>query len=297
MSASRITALIVDDEHHARDRLRVLLSGEPDIEIVGACENGLDALAAISRMRPELVFLDVQMPDLDGLGVIAALGEDETPEIIFVTAHDAYMERAFEVHAVDYLRKPYTNARFASALTRARWLVRARRSHHVGDGGASAEVFPNRSRYSPMLATVQAYRFDSRIALRDLTTGVWHLVDQYDIYWIEGDGSARVARHERGEGTGPKRDAPRVEAWAREQLKSFPDIDLVLVGHSHMPVWLEVEPGRFYLNTGDWIEHMTYAVLPTTKRAPELRRWPDHELLMLSRSENPAQVLADARHA
>ena len=67
--------------------------------------------------------------------------------------------------------------------------------------------------------------------------------------WLRVPGIA--ARHERGEGTGPKRDAPRVEAWAREQLKRFPDIDLVLVGHSHMPVWLEVEPGRFYLNTGD----------------------------------------------
>jgi two-component system LytT family response regulator len=195
MSASPISALIVDDEHHARDRLRVLLGGDPDIEVVGECENGLEALAAITRMRPELVFLDVQMPDVDGLGVITALGEDETPEIIFVTAHDAYMEQAFEVHAVDYLRKPYTNARFASALARARWLIHARRSHRRSDGPSPAESTPQRSRYSPMLASVQAYRSDTRIALRDCSTGVWHLVDQQDIDWIEGDGSARVRVH------------------------------------------------------------------------------------------------------
>ena len=146
-------------------------------------------------MRPELVFLDVQMPDVGGLGVIAALGEDETPEIIFVTAHDAYMEQAFEVNAVDYLRKPYTNARFASALARARWLVHARRSHQESGGGSPEEPTPQRSRYLPILATVQAYRFDTRIALRDSSTGVWHLVDQYDIDWIEGDGSARVRAH------------------------------------------------------------------------------------------------------
>ena len=83
-----------------------------------------------------------------------------------------------------------------------------------------------------------------------------------------------VARHERGEGTGPKPDAPRVEAWALDQLRQSPDVDLVLVGHSHLPAWIEVEPGRFYLNTGDWIEHMTYAVLPADKSTPTIRRWP-----------------------
>lgn len=106
-----------------------------------------------------------------------------------------------------------------------------------------------------------------------------------------------VARHERGEGTGPKSDAPRVEAWAREQLRKFPEVDLVLVGHSHLPEWLEVESGRFYLNTGDWIEHMTYAAVPTTKRQPEIRRWPDHALVMPARSESGVRELEGVRHA
>jgi UDP-2,3-diacylglucosamine hydrolase len=89
-----------------------------------------------------------------------------------------------------------------------------------------------------------------------------------------------VARHERGEGTGPKGDAPRVEAWARDQLRRDAAIDLVLVGHSHFPAWIEVDPGRFYVNTGDWIEHMTYALLPAGIGKPEIRRWPDHAIVL-----------------
>jgi UDP-2,3-diacylglucosamine hydrolase len=88
-----------------------------------------------------------------------------------------------------------------------------------------------------------------------------------------------VARHQRGEGTGPKPNADRLEAWALEQLKRLPDVDVVLAGHSHVPAWKESAPGRFYVNTGDWIEHMTYAVLRPEGGPPEVRRWPKHELL------------------
>jgi UDP-2,3-diacylglucosamine hydrolase len=105
-----------------------------------------------------------------------------------------------------------------------------------------------------------------------------------------------VARHERGEGTGPKPDAPRVEVWALDQLRQSPDVDLVLVGHSHLPAWIEVEPGRFYLNTGDWIEHMTYAVLPADKSTPTLRRWPDHGLVVPERVHGRKHPLERAGH-
>jgi UDP-2,3-diacylglucosamine hydrolase len=88
-----------------------------------------------------------------------------------------------------------------------------------------------------------------------------------------------VARHHRGEGTGPKLDVDRVEAWALEQLGRSQEIDIVLSGHTHLAAWKEAEPGRYYVNTGDWIEHMTYAVLRAEKAPPELRRWPTHELL------------------
>jgi CheY-like chemotaxis protein len=156
--------LVVDDERLARQRLVALLSGEPDIDIVGKCGNGLDALAAITEVRPELVFLDVQMPDLDGLGVITALGADETPEIIFVTAHSAYMERAFEIHAVDCLRKPYPNVRFSSALAHARRRIHARRMEATAAPDATQPAQPTASRYGPVLAALHDVDRDPRIA-------------------------------------------------------------------------------------------------------------------------------------
>lgn len=100
-----------------------------------------------------------------------------------------------------------------------------------------------------------------------------------------------VARHQRGEGTGPKPNADKLEAWALEQLKRLPDVDVVLAGHSHVPAWKEAAPGRYYVNTGDWIEHMTYAVLRTEGGPPELRRWPTSELLFPSEAiERHAQI-------
>ena len=88
-----------------------------------------------------------------------------------------------------------------------------------------------------------------------------------------------VARQQRGEGTGPKPHAELLEAWAIDQLNRSPDVDIVLAGHSHLPAWREVAPGRYYVNTGDWIEHMTYAVLRPKGAPPELRRWPSQEVL------------------
>lgn len=194
LSTTPITVLIADDEHLARDRLRVLLSGEPDVQLVGECSNGLETLAAITALRPELVFLDVQMPDLDGLGVIAALGADETPEIIFVTAHSAYMERAFEIHAVDYLRKPYLNARFSSALAHARRRIYAGRAE-LSAPSESAPVAPPSSRYGPVLASLRDIDTDPRVALQDGRTGTWHIVSRDEIDWIGAEGSARVLVH------------------------------------------------------------------------------------------------------
>lgn len=115
----RIPALIVDDEALAREMIRELLKERHEIEIVGECENGAEALDAIRRLRPELVFLDVQMPELDGFGVLRQLDPGERPEVIFVTAYDKYAISAFEVHALDYLLKPFPPARFQQALDRA----------------------------------------------------------------------------------------------------------------------------------------------------------------------------------
>jgi two-component system LytT family response regulator len=123
----KIRTLIVDDEPLARQRLRKLLEADPDIAILGECGDGQDAVAQLQRLRPDLVFLDVQMPVLDGFGVLQslqALAGQPLPVVIFVTAHDRYALKAFEVHALDYLLKPFDKTRFTAALERAKVQVR-----------------------------------------------------------------------------------------------------------------------------------------------------------------------------
>ncbi len=111
--------VIVDDEPLARERLKNWLKDEPDIEVAAECGDGLQAVEVLARERPDLVFLDIQMPELDGFGVLAELGEAVPPAVIFVTAYDQFAVRAFEVHAVDYLLKPFDRERFQAALRRA----------------------------------------------------------------------------------------------------------------------------------------------------------------------------------
>jgi len=115
-----IRALIVDDEPIARAGLRKLLEAEADVSVVGECRDGAEAVARIRSDRPDLVFLDVQMPELTGFEVLSSLAPDEFPAIVFVTAYDTYALDAFEASAVDYLLKPFDRERFARALSRAR---------------------------------------------------------------------------------------------------------------------------------------------------------------------------------
>ncbi len=131
--AERIRALIVDDEPLARERIRTLLTGEPEIEVVGECGDGHKAVAAIRRHAPDLLFLDVQMPELDGFGVLQELGAQPLPVVVFVTAYDKYALRAFEVHALDYLLKPFDRERFYKTLTRARAQIRQEKSGEVSE--------------------------------------------------------------------------------------------------------------------------------------------------------------------
>jgi two-component system LytT family response regulator len=117
---NRIRVLIVDDEPIARRGVRLQLKGDQEVEIIGECANGLEAVAAIQKLEPDLVFLDVQMPEMDGFEVIEAVGVERMPRVIFVTAYDQYTLRAFEVHALDYLLKPFDRERFLKALNHAR---------------------------------------------------------------------------------------------------------------------------------------------------------------------------------
>ena len=116
----KIQAMVVDDEPLARSSLRVLLRRDPEIELVSECGSGKEALREIRARKPELVFLDVQMPECDGFDVLEQLGKDLPLALVFVTAYDQYALRAFEAGALDYLLKPFDNARFARALERAK---------------------------------------------------------------------------------------------------------------------------------------------------------------------------------
>ena len=110
----KIRTVIVDDEELARERLRTLLAKEPNIEIVGEAADGRSAVDLVEQLKPELLFLDVQMPELDGFEVLNAL--EDPPNVVFVTAHDKFALKAFDVHAVDYLLKPFDRERFQTAL-------------------------------------------------------------------------------------------------------------------------------------------------------------------------------------
>jgi two-component system LytT family response regulator len=121
-----IRTLIVDDEPLARANISALLSADPEIEIAGECGSGSEAIETIGNTRPALVFLDVQMPGCDGFDVLEALGADAPPAVIFVTAYDKYALKAFEVEALDYLLKPFDDARFLRVLARAKALLSQR---------------------------------------------------------------------------------------------------------------------------------------------------------------------------
>ena len=122
-----IRTLIVDDEPVARFGVRRLLDGDAEIAIVGEAGNGAEAVRLIEQLRPDLVFLDVQMPELNGFEVLAALDTGAMPAVVFVTAYDAFALRAFEVQALDYLLKPFDDERFHGVLARARHHIRANR--------------------------------------------------------------------------------------------------------------------------------------------------------------------------
>ena len=124
----KIRALIVDDEPLARERVRTLLRSEADIEVVAECGSGSEALAAVKKHSPDLLFLDVQMPEMGGFEVLRALPRERMPLVIFVTAHDQHALQAFEVHALDYLLKPFKPARFKETLQRARATLKSQQA-------------------------------------------------------------------------------------------------------------------------------------------------------------------------
>ncbi len=169
---AKIRTVIVDDEPLARRGIRAQLDDEEDIEIVSECRNGLEAVATIEAEAPDLVFLDVQMPELDGFGVLEAVGVDRMPVVIFVTAYDQYALRAFDVHALDYLLKPVDAERFASALQRARKQIER---HSLQDLNQRLQNF---------LDDVQAkQKFTERVVIK--SAGRIFFLNVEEIDWIE----------------------------------------------------------------------------------------------------------------
>lgn len=130
----KIRALIVDDEPLARKRIRLLAQDEADLECVGECSSGVDAIAAIGRNPPDLVFLDVQMPEMDGFAVLEQIPRARLPAIVFTTAYDKHAIRAFEVHALDYLLKPIEPSRFKAAVARVREHIRTQQTSSAARG-------------------------------------------------------------------------------------------------------------------------------------------------------------------
>ncbi len=168
----KIRTLIVDDEQLARERLRKLLENEAAVEVIGECTDGREAVTVIQEKSPDLVFLDVQMPELDGFGVLAAVAGPRLPAVIFVTAHDKFALRAFEVHAVDYLLKPFDRERFQVALHRALDKIKQHTTRELDQ------------RLIALLADVKSEpKHSERIAVK--MSGRVLVVKTDDIDWIE----------------------------------------------------------------------------------------------------------------
>jgi two-component system LytT family response regulator len=168
----KVRTLIADDELLARERLRQLLADQPEIDLVGECADGRETVAEIRKKTPDLIFLDIQMPELDGFAVLDAINLEPMPIIVFVTAHDKFALRAFEVHAVDYLLKPFDRERFQSALQRALEQVK----HRADPARAQAQAAALTEMPSPAKPA-------DRLAIK--SGGRITILKTADIAWIE----------------------------------------------------------------------------------------------------------------
>ncbi|MBZ5537413.1 MAG: LytTR family DNA-binding domain-containing protein [Acidobacteriia bacterium] len=171
-----IRVLIVDDEVLARERIRDLLRGQSGYEVIGECSNGRDAVQKILELEPDLLFLDVQMPGLNGLDVVEAVGPGHMPVVIFVTAYDQYALKAFEVHALDYLLKPFDRPRFQKSLQRAQVQIQQQRTGNLDD------------RLRVLLEDLKGTRkFLDRLVVKD--AGRIFFLKANEIDWVEAAGN------------------------------------------------------------------------------------------------------------
>ena len=174
--SARIRVLIVDDEPLARERISDLLANDPQIDIVGECSNGREAISAIKKFSPDLLLLDIEMPEKDGFAVLEAIPSEAMPAVIFITAYDQYAVRAFEVYALDYLLKPFDRERFERALERAKTQVFGERN-----GDVSLRILAALDE----IKTRQVYL--ERLVIK--TNGHVFFLKTDEIDWIEAEGN------------------------------------------------------------------------------------------------------------
>jgi len=171
-----IRTLIIDDEPLARERVKRFLRDEDEIEIIGECTNGVDAVGAIKEKKPDLVFLDIQMPEKNGFEVIKSLSSKSLPTVIFVTAYDQYALQAFDVHALDYLLKPFTRERIHRAVVRAREQIDGKRYGKIDE------------RLASLIADLKTEKkYLERLVVKSTGRVFFLRVDEID--WIEAAGN------------------------------------------------------------------------------------------------------------
>lgn len=173
--AGKLRVLVVDDEAPARRKILRLLRQEPDVQVVGEADGAEAAIAAIEKQRPDLVFLDVQMPGADGFDVVEGISVEKMPRVIFVTAHDRFALKAFEVHAFDYLLKPFSEERLRAALERVR------KEHPKSSDGFASQL-------QQLMEQLERERsISDRILVQE--NGRARFVAARDISWVEADGN------------------------------------------------------------------------------------------------------------
>ena len=171
-----IRVLVVDDEPLAREKIRAMAADDPEIRVVGECSNGAEAIEAIQTIRPDLILLDVQMPEVGGFAVLEALKDEWLPPVIFITAYDHYAVRAFEFHALDYLLKPFDRERFQTAIERAKRQIRR-------DSGARMDA-----RILALLEEMrETPRYSERLVVK--TGGRVFFLNTDEIDWVEAEGN------------------------------------------------------------------------------------------------------------
>ncbi|RKI50309.1 DNA-binding response regulator [Corallococcus sp. AB004] len=179
-AAVAIRTLVVDDEPLAREGLRLLLAADPDVRVVGEAGNGPEAVRLIREHRPDLVLLDVQMPELNGFEVLARLDPGEVPAVIFVTAYDQYALRAFDIHALDYLLKPFRDDRFHDAIGRAKAQIRMARMSDLSQRLMSVLSTYGERDSTPAPAPTPPEPWMRRLAIRDAGRVVFLDVDEIE---------------------------------------------------------------------------------------------------------------------